>query len=164
MKQALQTRMQPNQNQTVPSSPPASAEPPIKTKEPKPASAPEENLIGNLFKIRFENKEIITYRKHWFVLLRQIGLPTVLMIGLFVVLGFGINYLFFNSSAATSPTIGIDRKTFFIIWGSAFLIVLGWWVYQYVDWANDIYQVTPDQILDIERTPLGREQITAAQL
>jgi len=164
MKQALQTRMQPNQNQTVPSSPLASAEPPIKIKKPKPASAPGENLIGNLFKLRFENKEIITYRKHWFVLLRQIGLPTVLMIGLFVVLGFGINYLFFNSSAATSITIGIDRKTFFVIWGSAFLIVLGWWVYRYVDWANDIYQVTPDQILDIERTPLGREQSTAAQL
>ena len=42
--------------------------------------------------------------------------------------------------------------------------MLGWWVYRYVDWANDIYQVTPDQILDIERTPLGREQSTAAQL
>jgi hypothetical protein len=33
-----------------------------------------------------------------------------------------------------------------------------------VDWANDIYQVTPDQILDIEKTPLAAEQRTAAQL
>jgi hypothetical protein len=32
-----------------------------------------------------------------------------------------------------------------------------WWFYEYVDWINDIYILTPDQIMDIYRTPLGRE-------
>ena len=27
---------------------------------------------------------------------------------------------------------------------------------EYVDWSNDIFQVTPDQIMDIDKTPLGQ--------
>src|ERR1700690_3695631 len=53
---------------------------------------------------------------------------------------------------------------FFFLWAVALVGVFLWWLYQYVDWANDIYQVTPDQILDIEKTPLAKEQRTAAPL
>jgi CRP-like cAMP-binding protein len=163
MKKALQTRVQPNQEQTV-SSASAPAGPPVKIKKPRPASAPGENLIGDLFKLRFEEREIITYRKHWFILIRQVWLPTLLGIGLFAGLGLGISYLFISSSAAQNPALGAERGTFFVVWAVAFLIVLAWEIYQYVDWANDIYQVTPEQILDIERKPLGSEERTAAQL
>jgi hypothetical protein len=39
-----------------------------------------------------------------------------------------------------------------------------WWIYGYVDWRNDIYQVTPDQIIDINKKPLSTEQRRAAPL
>jgi len=39
-----------------------------------------------------------------------------------------------------------------------------WWVYQYVDWTNDIFQVSPDQIVDIDKTPFGTEERRAAPL
>jgi hypothetical protein len=26
--------------------------------------------------------------------------------------------------------------------------VIGWWIYQYIDWTNDIFRVTGDQILE----------------
>jgi len=39
-----------------------------------------------------------------------------------------------------------------------------WWLYQFVDWANDIYQVTPTQIVDITRKPLGTESREVAPL
>ena len=42
--------------------------------------------------------------------------------------------------------------------------VAGWWYYQYVDWSNDIFQVTPDQILDINKTPLGQVTSDIASL
>jgi len=42
--------------------------------------------------------------------------------------------------------------------------VLGWWVYQYVDWMNDIFRVTNEQILDIDRKPFGTEERRAAPL
>ena len=75
------------------------------------------------------------------------------------------NLLFiFHICQSTAPIIGLERETLFVLAPVALLIVLGWWIYQYVDWSNDIYQVTPDQILDIDRKPLGREQRTAAQL
>jgi len=44
------------------------------------------------------------------------------------------------------------------------LILFPWWIYQYLDWSNDIFQVTQDQIFDIDRTPLGSEQRRAAPL
>jgi CRP-like cAMP-binding protein len=136
----------------------------LKTKDKKQKpSQKNEGLLANLFKLRFEDKEIITYRKHWFVLLQQIWMPSSLGIGLLVVLILGLLYLFGPSSNQNSVA-GIERETFFVLWPVALLIVLGWWIYQYVDWSNDIYQVTPDQILDIDRKPLGSEQRTAAQL
>ena len=39
-----------------------------------------------------------------------------------------------------------------------------WWLYQYVDWANDIYQVTAAQILDVYKKPLAREVRKVAPL
>jgi hypothetical protein len=37
-------------------------------------------------------------------------------------------------------------------------------VYEYVDWMNDIYQVTPDQVVDVNRSPFGTEDRKAAPL
>jgi hypothetical protein len=43
---------------------------------------------------------------------------------------------------------GYDRS------GGAHLPAISiWWLYRYVDWRNDIYIVTLDSILDIERKP-----------
>ena len=39
-----------------------------------------------------------------------------------------------------------------------------WWVWQYVDWSNDIFQVTSDTIIDIDKKPLGTEERRAAQI
>ena len=44
------------------------------------------------------------------------------------------------------------------------LPIAAWWIYQYVDWTNDIFRVTNDQILDIDRKPLGTEERRAAPL
>jgi hypothetical protein len=44
------------------------------------------------------------------------------------------------------------------------LPVILWWIYQYVDWRNDIFQVTPDQIIDIDKKPFGTEERRAAPL
>ncbi len=43
---------------------------------------------------------------------------------------------------------------------SCFLIM----TYQYVDWRNDIFQLTPNQVIDLDRKPFGRESRRAAPL
>jgi hypothetical protein len=39
-----------------------------------------------------------------------------------------------------------------------------WWLYRYVDWANDIYQITPEQIIDVYKKPLAREERKVAPI
>ena len=120
-----------------------------------------ERLGSNLFKIRMEQGGTITYRKHVFVLLEKVLKPTLALILLVLLFGFDI---FFPSNPI---------RTFFSIFASEFLFALWlvlligsflWWVYQYIDWSNDIFQVTPDQILDIDRKPFGSEERKAAPL
>jgi hypothetical protein len=111
-------------------------------------------MRGLNFRIRFEDKGVITYRKHWAVLLREIGLPSALITLAFGVLGARLGGLleFMTLSAAL---------TFSLL---ALVPLSAWWVYRYVDWANDIYQVTHDQIVDIYKKPLGRENRKVAPL
>jgi hypothetical protein len=116
----------------------------------------------NVFKMRFEDKAgIITYRKHWIVLLLQTALPAALF---FVSLGLTINKVthlhLFNSNF--TPASGIDPWLAVFIMSLVFTFF--WWIYQYWDWSNDIFQVTQDQVLDIERKPLGREEKKSALL
>jgi uncharacterized membrane protein YdbT with pleckstrin-like domain len=61
-------------------------------------------------------------------------------------------------------TPSLASETLFTIWVVLFLVFIMWWIYQYIDWSNDIFQVTPDQILDIDRKPFGTEERKAAPL
>jgi uncharacterized membrane protein YdbT with pleckstrin-like domain len=111
-------------------------------------------LTTSLFKVRIEEEGAIIYRKHWILLLKRIWKPSIALIGLLVVLAMAFPSLFANFSAP-------------MVIGVGFLVLLGiaiWWFYEYVDWINDIYILTPDQIMDIYRTPLGREDKKTAPL
>jgi hypothetical protein len=106
------------------------------------------------FQVRFEEKGVITYRKHWAVLLRRIAAPSSLLLLLVGVLGAHLGGLLpYISSRAAMLGVGLS------------LIPLSlWWLYEYVDWANDIYQVTPNQIVDVNKKPLAREVRKVAPL
>ena len=104
--------------------------------------------------MRFEDKGVITYRKHWAVLLQSIGLPSMLLLGIAGMLG---------ASLGGSLTLFDPLLTVVLLLGLIGAVGL-WWLYQYVDWANDIYQVTPTQIVDITRKPLGSESREVAPL
>jgi len=99
------------------------------------------------FKVRFEEKGVITYRKHWAVLMREISLPSILILLVVGFLGARLGGLLKIS------TVG----NILLMSGVALLPLILWWTYRYVDWANDIYQITADQIVDINRKPLARE-------
>jgi hypothetical protein len=49
-----------------------------------------------------------------------------------------------------------DAGLIYLLWALLYVASLLWAIYEYVDWSNDIFQVTPDQILDIDKTPLGQ--------
>ncbi|MGB2894861.1 MAG: cyclic nucleotide-binding domain-containing protein [Anaerolineales bacterium] len=106
------------------------------------------------FKVRFEDKDIITYRKHWAVLLRQISVPSVLFIVVIGLLGARLGGLISLLTPGISLLISI----------TALIALSAWWLYRYVDWANDIYQVTAQQIIDIYKKPLAREERKVAPI
>lgn len=106
------------------------------------------------FKVRFEEKGVITYRKHWAVLMQEIGFPSFLILLVVGIFGARVGGLIRFGEVNTSILV-------------SFLVLIPlalWWIYRYVDWANDIYQITADQIVDVYKKPLARELRKVAPL
>jgi hypothetical protein len=133
---------------------PAATPPP-----PRPGPLPAkpsafQRFMSDLLHLRYEMGGTILYRTHWFHLLGKILIPSVLLIGM---TGFTIMILVYQtfpiSILATCSLMGILLVGVFL-----------WWLYQYVDWHNDVYLITPDQIVDVDKKPLGRESRQAAPI
>ena len=111
-------------------------------------------LFSDFIRLRYESRGAIIYRKHWFVLLEKIWLPTLLMgaaiAGLVLRLGGLLAFL---------PLMPALAGLFVLMF-----IIFVWMVYQYADWRNDIFKVTLDQIIDIDRKPLGKIRRRSAPL
>jgi CRP-like cAMP-binding protein len=105
--------------------------------------------------LRYQEGETVIYRKHWFILGLHIWKPTLAILALVVVTTLAVAGLFtvpFASSAV-------------LLTGLALLVPLAaWWLYEFIDWRNDIYMVTQDQIFDVTKKPLGTETKKAAPL
>ena len=125
---------------------------------PTPAETREpgffEWLFRDFIRLRFEQNGTITYRKHWFVLVQMIWLPVLL-----IALGIAAIVVRLAGSLAFMPlTTGLVVASIFIF--ICFVVV----VYQYADWRNDIFQITLDQIVDLDRKPLGKVRRRSAPL
>jgi CRP-like cAMP-binding protein len=112
------------------------------------------DFLARFFGLRFVSQGGITYHTHWMILLRRTFLPALLLILVaFVTLArsFGLITL-------------LSQNSLYIIAIMGALLGWGWWLYQYIDWYNDIYMITPDQLVDISRKPLGHEDRRSAPL
>jgi hypothetical protein len=101
--------------------------------------------------MRYVQGDKVTYRKHWFVLLKKIWLQWLIFAGLVILL-----YYLYQSAHMNRVTAGI--------WLLLSLFVCGISLYKYLDWRNDIYVITSEHIYDIERKPLGHEEKKSASL
>jgi hypothetical protein len=110
------------------------------------------------FQVRYEKGGIVTYRKHWLILVRKIGIPSLVI---FVLTFFSI---FLGWQLFSGKSYLFQFPIWLVILLVFYAIAMLWWGYQYLDWSNDIYRLTPDQILDIEKKPLGREDKKTAPL
>ncbi len=124
-------------------------------------------VLSNLFKLRVEDGGTVTYRKHWFVLLQQAGRPLIFFFGLIVLILIRVWYLYKTVGKAViewtdAGVFRPDTPIGFLLF--LMLPVLGWMVWEYIDWNNDIFKVTPDEIIDMDKTPLGTEERRSAQI
>jgi uncharacterized membrane protein YdbT with pleckstrin-like domain len=103
--------------------------------------------------LREEEGDTITWRQHWIVLLRPIALPTGLILLATLVVAWLLR--------------GAEGGRVSILFGYAIvlLFLVPWWLWVFENWQNDIYQVTPSRIIDIDQLPLGlREERREASL
>ncbi|MEL7625274.1 MAG: cyclic nucleotide-binding domain-containing protein [Anaerolineaceae bacterium] len=111
-------------------------------------------LFSDFLKVRYDAGGTITYRKHWIILLRKIFLP---LTGLLLASAFLLGVL-------TRNITGLDYGMALPL-GSFLILLFGAvMIYQYVDWRNDVFQLTPNQVIDLDRKPFGRESRRAAPL
>lgn len=134
-----------------------SAAVPAADANPKSARVKPANSIGgmwrNAFRMRTVEGNTITYHKHIFGFIRDAS-PYAL--GILVLAGLAVSWPYLMKDSF--PT----WMAMFVLLGVTVLFgVIG---YQYLDWQNDIYQVTSEQIIDISRKPLGNEDRRAAPL
>lgn len=105
--------------------------------------------LQTFLKVRYQEGRVITYRKHYLLLLKGAIIPFLLTLAVLFGLGWAII---------------AKQYLFALVLVLLFLGVFAWLIYEYMDWSNDIYRLTPEQIMDIEKKPLGREQKTTSNL
>ncbi len=111
-------------------------------------------FLNRMFQMRVLKDDQIIYRTHWFILMKKTFVPLVLSLLalLFIIL----------SLLQVIPLVGgyLSVLLLLLVW----LGMFGWWLYQYLDWANDKYIITNDQVIDIYKKPLGNEDKRSASL
>jgi hypothetical protein len=146
---------------------PTSAKKKTASPQPKRRRVNLLRLLGaNTLKLRYETGDSVIYRKHWFVLLKQAWAPLAGFIGVLVLFIWRLFLLVrLPDEALVSIVNGrLDFDAYSLALLMAFVPFLGWLVYEVMDWSNDQFQVTPEQIIDLDKTPFGTETRNAAQL
>ncbi len=112
-------------------------------------------FLRTAFALRVDEPHQVTWHKHWFNLLGRLFKPLAALAILLAVLGA------FASGLVPVRAVALVGDPFLgpILLGAVWIIlaslaVFGLW-YQYEDWNNDLYRVTTDSIVDVERSPFG---------
>ncbi len=112
------------------------------------------DLFSRILKLRIVEEDTIIYRTHWFVFIRKTILPFLGMV-LSVIFLLAPAYGWFGLVAEGLGTY----QSILIATGISMAL---WWIYAAVDWRNDYFLITPEQIVDVNRKPLGMEERRSA--
>ncbi|MCS7220290.1 MAG: cyclic nucleotide-binding domain-containing protein [Anaerolineae bacterium] len=106
------------------------------------------SLRFRLFPFREEEGDRITWRKHWLNLLLRTGWPL-----LFTIAVPAVAVLVWQSWGDLRAQ-GVETASAVFLFSLLELASVLWLLWQYADWRNDVYIVTSDRIIDIEKKPL----------
>jgi hypothetical protein len=122
-------------------------------------------LGADTLKLRYETGDSVIYRKHWIVLIFEAWVPVVCTLGTVILFLTRLVQLALNPNEVfISFQGGIAVDAWAMAYMIAFVPFLGWLAYRVLDWSNDKFEVTSDQIVDIDRKPFGTETRNAAPL
>lgn len=115
--------------------------------DPTPDEPPPPGILTsflNRYRWRVVDGDTTTYRKHVFVLMREVAPPTILLVLLVIIRFVAYTYL---------P--GIDSTILWVIFTPLIFFNLFWFFWQAEDWRNDTFQVTSRFVIDVDRKPFG---------
>ncbi len=115
--------------------------------------SPLQAALNDLLLMRWERGDAIIYRTHWLILLSKILVPVGLVLLFTALLVWG---------AIMQNFIVTSLFLVFILLILAAAIVL--LIYKYADWANDQYIITKNELVDVFKKPLGKEDRRSAPI
>ena len=165
-KEAMKNAIRKQLGLSVPTPPKADASPQASPKpKTKTAGAILRFLGSNTLKMRYEFGDHVVYHKHWFVLFLQAWMPFTASLALLLFFIIRLFQIAFDPNLSLfSLEGGFRPETWVTVFFLAFFPFFFWLIYEVVDWSNDKFEVTSEQIIDIDRTPFGTETRNAAQL
>jgi uncharacterized membrane protein YqjE len=121
-------------------------------------SLPSWQEIMAYFRIetRFQQGEVVTYRTHLLFLALKLFLPTLAQVAVLAFAAFSIQANLRGETAF--PSIPTTLVLAFLL----SLFAAAWALYHFSDWRNDIYQITPDRVLDKDHKPFQEESVVQA--
>ncbi len=108
--------------------------------------------LARFYQLRQVKGNSIIYRTHWWILMKKTIVPFLLLVVLFS--GF--------LGRAMGLFSSIPETSFYVATLGLTILAALWWFYQYLDWYNDQYILTKDQLMDVSRKPLGYEDRRSA--
>ncbi|WP_082909018.1 PH domain-containing protein [Chloroflexus islandicus] len=130
-------------------------EPPPKVKRPLPEARPSLGWLSWILPPNPEvqaEKETIIWRQHWLFLLQGIFPPLVMLfVGWILIVLLG--------SWGLLPPVWLTVLSIALV-----LAFLAWSAWEVEDYRNDMYILTPTNIIDVEKKPIGPEDRRAASL
>jgi uncharacterized membrane protein YdbT with pleckstrin-like domain len=157
IRQQLEDRLFPERlKPAVPQS--AMIPPEIPSQAPPPRGPRLPSIQGLLPWIEKRQDGRVTWRKHWINMVRRVGLPALaLLVTTYLVFAYLLSYLSEKLLRGHSP-LRLFPMTWFDPSGGLFFFLLSLWilaglwvVYQYVDYWNDVYIVTDNEVIDVQR-------------
>jgi len=169
-KEALKNALRKRLGLPLPKMPPTFGEvgpvPKVEESMPKGLAGWLVKRIGpNALKLRYEAGDSVIYRKHWVVLILEGWIPFFSALAMLLLLLFRfIQLTFLPDQVLVTWTENFVVDPVAIVFAIAFFPFAGWFAYRVADWSNDKFEVTNEQIIDVDRKPFGVETRNAAPL
>ena len=109
--------------------------------------------VSNDVNVPGKYKDIV-YHTHWTILFSKIFIQIAL------IFAHAFLYLFF----VANQYILIKSNIFNVVITINCIILIYWCSYRFIDWRNDVFIITEDQLIDIDRHPFGMEDKKTAPI
>ena len=96
----------------------------------------------------------IVYRTHWTILFAKMFIPVLLLTShILLYLFLAVNQIEIIKNSAFNTILVINS-----------IVLFSWSAYCFSNWRNDVYIITQDQLIDIDRRPFGMEEKRTAPI